>query len=438
MDLQKTYSESDQIGEEGQKLVALTVTQLGHIWHDRRIDHGIDGQIELVEPLSRAASNIQVMVQSKATDRNFPSETESSFHFLLDPADVAYWQGGDSKVIVVCSRPRDGLVWWAPAERAEPPRRGRRSWRLEFDKETDRLDEDSIGRLLLWASDATPGRAIDGRAHRAERLETNLLRIDALPPEIFFGPTWMKTAPRLGPALRDRGYYRSDWIVRSGVVYTFTRPETHGLGEFLDGGYETIDTSEWANSKDADTLASFADLLRQALFDQEHRRLWYHRGKRIFLFRAPQEGQSSKVKVMPNKPGRTVVKEYFRDTEQTETKDFRHYAAGIRFIGTDDGWVAEINPTYYFTFDGKRELPWGADRLKGIKRFEKNAAVRGLVRFWAEYLSRPQELGEPFRQILFGDLISLEVEVGINDKDWKPAALEVETEMGEFRQPVML
>ena len=172
VELQKTYSESDQIGEEGQRLVALTVTQLGHIWHDRRIDHGIDGQIELVDPLSRAASNIQVMVQSKATDREFPSETESSFHFLLDPADVAYWQGGDSKVIVVCSRPRDGLTWWAPVERAEPPRRDRKSWRLEFDKESDRLDEDSIGRLLLWASDATPGLAIDGRARRAERLET--------------------------------------------------------------------------------------------------------------------------------------------------------------------------------------------------------------------------------------------------------------------------
>lgn len=438
MDLQKTYSESDQIGEEGQKLVAFAVTQLGHIWHDRRIDHGIDGQIELVEPLARAASNIQVLVQCKATTSGFPSETESSFHILLDPADVAYWQGGDNKVIVACSRPRDGMVWWAPIERAEPPSSGRRGWRLEFDKTVDRLDEESASRLLLWASDATPGRAIDGRARRAERLETNLVRIAELPPDIYFAPTWKQTPRELGPALRNLGYYRSDWIIRGGVVYSFTRPEPYALGTFLDGGYETISTSEWANSKDVDTLASFADLLRQALFDQEHRRLWYHRGKRIFLFRAPPKGQSSKVKVMPNKPGRTVVKEYFRDTEQTETKDFRHYAAGIRFIGTDDGWVAEINPTYYFTFDGKRELPWGADRLKGIKRFEKNAAVRGLVRFWAEYLSRPQELGEPSRQILFGNLISLEVEVGINDKDWKPAALEVETEMGEFRQPVML
>ena len=53
MALQKTYSESDQIGEEGQRLVTLTVTRLGHIWQDQRVDHGVDGEIELVDPLRR-------------------------------------------------------------------------------------------------------------------------------------------------------------------------------------------------------------------------------------------------------------------------------------------------------------------------------------------------------------------------------------------------
>ena len=80
---QKTYSESDQIGEEGQKLAALVVTQLGHIWHDRRIDHGIDGEIELVDQVGRGASNVHILVQSKATSRRFPGETEESFHFLI-------------------------------------------------------------------------------------------------------------------------------------------------------------------------------------------------------------------------------------------------------------------------------------------------------------------------------------------------------------------
>ena len=421
MALQKTYSESDQIGEEGQQLVGLTVTQLGHSWHPRRVDHGIDGAIEMVDPMSRSVSNVHVLVQSKATARRLPGETEDSFHFLLDAADVAYWRGGSNKVIVVCSRPRTGEIWWAPVQRAEPPPPGRKSWKLVFDKHRDRLDAGSVDRLVSWASDDLPTQEVSGRQHRPESLETNLLRIEELPPQIFFGQTWMPDVRKLGPALRDRGYFRSDWIARGGVIYSFARPETGGLGDFLDGGFEAIDTVEWAQSKDIDTLWMFADLLRQALLEQEHHQLRYHSAKRLFVFRGPRDGRDAvKVKVAVNKPGRTVFQRYYKAGDHIEPKDCRHYAAGVRFVHTDVGWAAEINPTYPFTFDGHRDLPWGPDRVKGMKRIEKNAAVRGLMQFWAEYLSRPPELGEGERPLRFGDLIRLRVTIGINDKDWQP------------------
>ena len=426
MALQKTYSESHQIGEEGQRLVALTVTRLGHIWHDRRVDHGVDGEIELVDPVGRSASNVHVMVQSKATVGSFPAETESSFHFLLDATDIAYWRGGSNRAIVVCSRPRDGDIWWAPVDRAEPPAPGGKAWRLDFDKDCDRLDESSAGHLLSWATDGTPGRAVSGRQHRAETLETNLLRIEELPQEIFFGPTWNSSARQLGPALRDRGYLRSDWIVRGGLIYSFARPESGGLGDFLDGGYETIDTIEWAESKDFDTLSNFADLLRQALLEQEHEMLRYHSKKRLFVFRGPRDNRDAvKVKVASNKSGRTVFQRYFKGDERTEPKDCRHYAAALRFVCTDEGWVVEINPTYHFTFDGYRDLPWGEDRLKGMKKLEKNPAVRGLVQFWAEYLTRPPGLGDPDRPLRFSGLVTLRVETGIEDKIWNPSKNEL-------------
>lgn len=418
---QKTYSKSDQIGEEGQRLVALTVTRLGHIWHDRRIDHGVDGEIELVDPVRRSASNVHVLVQSKATAGRLPAETEDSFHFLLDAADVAYWRGGSNRVIVVCSRPGTDHIWWAPVDRAEPPSTGRKSWRLNFNKDRDRLDATSIGRLLSWASDDLPSQEVSGRQRRAETLETNLLRIEELPQEIFFGPTWKPNPRQLGPALRDLGYLRSDWIVRGGVIYSFARPDRGGLGDFIDGGSEVIDTLEWAHSKDTDTLSMFADLLRQALREQEHRRLRYLSRKRLFVFRSPRDGRDSmRAKVAASKPGRTVFQRYYKNDERTEPKDCRHFAAAVHFVHTDVGWAAEINPTYHFTFDGRRDLPWGEDRVKGMKKIEKNAAVRGLTKFWAEYLARPPEFEEHDRQLLFGDLIGLRVGIGINDRDWQP------------------
>lgn len=425
----KTYTANQQTGEEGQTLAAATITGLGHIWHDRRIDHGIDAEIELVDPIDRRPLNAPVLVQSKAKAGPFPGETDTSFHFLVTSEDIAYWRGGPNKVIVVCSRPADGEIWWAPAERATPPRPGHKSWRLEFDKHTDRLDENSIGRLLHWAADGSAGRVASGRVARAETLETNLIPVLEMPPEIFFGPTWKADARQLGPALRQRGYYRSDWIVRGGVVFTFTRPDNDGLGAFLDGGYETIETTEWAESKDAETTAQFAELLRQSLIDQEHRDLRYHGKKRYFYFRAARDGGERRIKISKRGSGRTVFRPYFKDDEETEVKDCRHHAAEIRFVRTDAGWAAQINPTYHYTFDGDRDLPWGPERLKGMKRLERNSAVRGLLRFWAGYLARPAQLGQSHQPLRFGELIELTVDVGINDTDWKPPPAG-ETESG--------
>jgi len=439
MSMKKIYSKADQIGEEGQLLVGLTVTRLGHIWHSQRIDYGIDGQIELVDPHGRSASNVYVMVQSKATAGRFPGETEESFHFLLRSSDVGYWRGGSNKVIIVCSRPKDDDIWWAPVDRAEPPATGRRSWRLDFDKEFDRLDENSVGRLLSWAMDSTSKTAVSGRRHQAEMLDTNLLVIKELPQEIFFGPTWKRSARQLGPALRSGGYFRRDWIVRGGVVYSFARPTTCGLRDYLDGGYETIDTGEWAESKDINVRSNFTDLLRQAVLQQEHRTIWYHGKKRLFVFKGPRDNRDElKLKVAQGKPGRTVFKRYYKDVEGTQPKDCRQYAAGLRFVQTDEGWAVESNPTYYFTFDGYRELHWGDDRVKGMKKIEKNLAVRGLVLFWADFLTRHPALGDPRRLIRFDDLIKLQVGTGIDDRDWSPTNDEVFADFSDSGQEALL
>ena len=47
-------------------LIAGRVNQMGYLWHDRRVDHGIDGEIELISPDS-SPLNVVVMVQSEAT-----------------------------------------------------------------------------------------------------------------------------------------------------------------------------------------------------------------------------------------------------------------------------------------------------------------------------------------------------------------------------------
>jgi hypothetical protein len=415
----KQYSRSQQIGDEGHTFAARIVTALGQTWHDRRVDHGIDGEIELIDPATRQPLNRLVLVQSKASNSPFPGETDAGFHFLISNDDIAYWTNGTNPVIVVCSHPLADEIWWAPATRASPPGPGGKSWKIEFDKSTDRLDRNAVPALLTldrrWETRPSPVSI-----QRSERLVTNLLALVETPPSIYVAPTWLTDVRQLGPELRKRGYHRSDWLLRDRTIFSFTDPKSSALGSFVEGGIETIDAEEWSESKDTETTNRFVDLLRQTLREQEHQSLAVHGKQRYFYFRATRDLSDRRVATNSKSKGRTVFTGYENKRKPGEIAEYRHYAAGISFVKTDEGWAAQLTPTYHYTFDGHRELPWAADRLSGIKQRERNQAVAALVRFWARYLGRPSSLGEAPRPLAFGELHVLHVDRGIDESTWSP------------------
>jgi hypothetical protein len=87
----KTVTPQTIIGEQGIALISTRCLEMGFIFHPRRVDHGIDGHIDLVEPSSGALLNQTLLVQSKAQNRPFPSETGDSFRYLCDERDLDLW-----------------------------------------------------------------------------------------------------------------------------------------------------------------------------------------------------------------------------------------------------------------------------------------------------------------------------------------------------------
>jgi hypothetical protein len=77
-------------GEGGIAVIERRVNEMGYPWHDRRVDHGIDGEIDLVSP-DGTPLKIVVMTQSKARGRPFAYETDDGFQRAADPADPDYW-----------------------------------------------------------------------------------------------------------------------------------------------------------------------------------------------------------------------------------------------------------------------------------------------------------------------------------------------------------
>src|SRR4051794_38156669 len=109
----KKYTKQSESGESGIALIGQRVAAMGYIWHPRRTDHGIDGEIELVDRAERRPMNRTISVQSKARQQ-FAGEDGERFHYVCDPDDAVYWSEGNVPVILVCSHPKTGQAWWAP------------------------------------------------------------------------------------------------------------------------------------------------------------------------------------------------------------------------------------------------------------------------------------------------------------------------------------
>ena len=408
----KRYSEEAQTGEAAIALIDRAVTAMGFVWHPRRIDHGIDGEIELVDPATRRPLNRGVLVQSKAR-RSFAGEDDDGFHYLCEEAELEYWQEAKSPVIVVGSHPERDEAWWA----AVTPGLTMQSRRLHFDKR-DRFDLSAASRLLDLA--VPPDEPLYVRsATRRESLTSNLLAVDHLPPTIWAGPAIVGDNREANQLLRDQKVFAKDWTVHDRTLFCFREPD-EGLRRLIDGVAEAIDASEWADAKSPDTVRLFVRLLNQTLADTHHRELRRHPKRHYLYFRATTDLAPRVISTGRSTRGRTVFQQYTNPRNADAAAYYRHHAVDAQFVRLDGAWYLELNPTYHFTLDGHRDLPWGADLVAGMKRRERNSAVSALVRMWATHLSRGNDLfvARDDAPIRFGNLVAFDVEDGLDESAW--------------------
>jgi hypothetical protein len=141
---------------------------MGFIFHPRRVDHGIDGHIDLVDPGSGALLNQVLLVQSKASDGLLSLEDEHSFQYLCNQRDLDLWLAGNAPVILVLSHPKQGEAWWADVKAAFPDAESRASRTIFVDKQSSRFDADAAPALLGVSGGIRPipqAAARDGGPH---------------------------------------------------------------------------------------------------------------------------------------------------------------------------------------------------------------------------------------------------------------------------------
>lgn len=196
----KTVTPQTITGEKGINLIERRCLEMGYLFHPRRVDHGIDGHIDLVDPGSRALLNQVLLVQSKASDHPFPGETDQSFRYVCDDRDLDLWLSGNAPVILVLSHPAQDEAWWVEVKSAFPDAASRASRTVVLSKHAQRFDPNAAPALLRLAVPKQSGLYLRPPPI-TETLTTNFLPVAAMPPVIYVATSAVPSYRAGGEAL---------------------------------------------------------------------------------------------------------------------------------------------------------------------------------------------------------------------------------------------
>lgn len=404
----KTFTDATMTGDAGIALIHRRTSEMGFAWHPRgTLDAGIDGEIELRDPATGAALNKILFVQSKASERPFPGETDTSFHYLCRPQDIEYWLEADVPVLLICSHPSKQEAWWANVTEwfTDPARRLSR--KVEFDKLAQRFDGDAANMLLSVGAPKMVSAL--ATIPSGETLTSNLLHVTSLPPVIYVAPGSVSSFEQARVRLRANKRQGNDFLLFDGCIHSFRPLDKPPFDVLCDGTPEQHESREWSDTQDGDVRYRFIRLMNMLFSNTYSRDLVWNKNHRFHYFRPRDDLRDRVERTSGRGKGRTVVKAYPRQDDPSQVSTYRHYALRARFVPLGKEWYLALNPDYHFTRDGFKESKWAGDWRAGIKRRERNPAVRSLVGFWARWLVPQATLLDPHedRSLRFGQLLNV-------------------------------
>jgi hypothetical protein len=389
------------------------------------VEAGIDGFIELRDQNTGEVSNQILQIQSKATEKQLPAETDKSIEFPVRDKDVVYWRNGTAPVILFIVSLKNNRVYFKSIRDYFADTGNTATRKIVFDKSADLFTKTSGPALIAIAQRIRPGTPTSP-VRIDEELTLNLLPIDRLPTTIYWAPTEHTNNKTFGAALREVDPNApSEWLIKSKAILCLHALDEEPWKQFCDyGAMEEFDADEWAFSDDEERHRDFVQLLNRCLSQKLRVDLRFDRDSGAYFFR-PNKGRptlSYSYESSKRTTARNVVKRYPKKASPTDTAYYRHSAMRGRFHRFGDDWYLEVTPTYKFTRDGYKDTRYEGEYLKKIKELENNAAVQGQFVMWRHYLCDRKTgdlLEEPYPFLGFRSLDPFQLKRGVPDDLWR-------------------
>jgi hypothetical protein len=210
-------------GQRGINLIESIVLDLDFLWYPTgQLEAGIDGYIEIRDPVSGVVTNSIVQVQSKASDQPFAAESTTSFEYLCEEKDLSYWMAGNAPVILVVSHPKAREAYWVSIKDyfADPIRL--RSRKVYFDKARNRFDTSCRQALVNLAVPRDIGLYLAPQP-KHERLYSNLLPVTSYGERLYVAETPYREAKDLWAVINARQVdVGGEWILRDSRIFSLS------------------------------------------------------------------------------------------------------------------------------------------------------------------------------------------------------------------------
>jgi hypothetical protein len=423
--LPKTITQSQKIGEIGEKAAALQFLRMGFQFDGRsRLEAGIDGIAEIMDNDHPTAKMIAVQV--KATqDAKYTGENGSEFSYRVRSEDLEYWRGSNLPVILVLYRHSDDTFYWKSLENLS----GESERTLRFNKEKDTLDSSARDRIAaLTVAKQGHGYYVPPLGGGEDAI-VNMFPI-LLPEEIYVSQTRFSTRDAIAQMKKVKSGQRFDWMIHETSLWSFCDPLKSRVRDLVERDQvEKIETDFLARHEAIDQQYRFASLLRQALAQDFREVLGWDKEKKQFYF-LPMPNEISRRFHYQGSKQRTfadVVSRYKKSKDGGAIDYVRHHSFVPHFERLGAQWYLVVNPSYYFTFDGFRRLTYPDALLSGKKRLDNNNSVRGQVVMWQRLLSwaNVNELGgllghaaKDIHILRVGDPLILELPRSVPEDVW--------------------
>ena len=430
MKMAKKVTPQSIIGQQGANLIERIVLRMGYVWRATAIfDVGIDGEIEIRDPMTGEMTNTIIKVQAKATTKPFRAETDDSFEYSCTQNDLNYWLRGNVPVILVVCRLDTNEAYWVSIRDYFSDPAAQKTRKVRFDKQGDRFDASCTVVLKGLALPKDSGIYF-APLQETETLYTNLLKVTSFASKIFVAGTNYRES---GAVWREFNSMRikvgPEWILTGKQIVSFHTLKEPPFNTICDlGTCESFDTHEWANSQDEDIKRQFVQLLNKCLQKRTQLlRLDFNRTHQHYYFPPTKDPTTKELKPykvwyqsLQQKASREVFGEYAKKSDPSQRAYYRHSAFKGQFLQFGGEWYLEITPTYHFTSDGYERYKFRSELLQGIKRLDRNPAVLGQLLMWADYLSRSTQsiFSSEYPFLDFGQLATVDINTSLPDDIW--------------------